>query len=108
MENMNNMGARQSEKLWTTQSPETILGQLVNLERQYFARHQHYSDAIDEIFMESPDQQSPRLLAMLMQQQQLRKLDIQLTTNGFKIGLRRDDGWHIATEEGYQGARPSF
>lgn len=22
--------------------------------------------------------------------------------------LRRDDGWHIATEEGYQGARPSF
>lgn len=108
LENMNNMGARQSEKLWATQSPETILGQLANLEHQYFARHQRYSGAIDEIFMESPDRQSPRLFAMLMQQQQMRKLDIQLTANGFKIGLRRDDGWHIATEEGYQGVRPSF
>lgn len=99
---------RENEQRWTTQNPKALLEQLVELEHQYFARHQRYSDAIEEIFMESPDWQSPRSLAMLMQQQQMRKLDIQLMTDGFKIGLRRDDGWHIATEEGYQGVRPSF
>lgn len=44
------------------------------------------------------------MLSMPVQQQ----LKIQLVAGGFKTGLRRDEGWHIATEEGYQGVRPSF
>ena len=85
-------------------SPKIILERLVEFQRQYHAHHRRYSDAIEELVMESPDRQSPMMLAMLMRQQ----VKIQLIGGGFKIGLRRDDGWHIATEEGYQGVRPSF
>lgn len=85
-------------------SPKAILERLVEFQRQYYARHQRYSEAIEELVMESPDRQSPMMLAMLMRQQ----LKIQLIGGGFKIGLRREDGWHIATEGGYQGVQPSF
>lgn len=85
-------------------SPKVILERLVEFQRQYYAHHQRYSDAIEELVMESSDRQSPMMLAMLMRQQP----KIQLGAGGFKIGLRRNDGWHIATEEGYQGVQPSF
>ncbi len=85
-------------------SPKTILERLVELQRQYYVRHQRYSNAIEDLVMESPDRQSPMTLAILMRQQPR----IQLSAGGFKIGLRRDDGWHVATEAGYQGVRPSF
>ncbi len=85
-------------------SPKIILERLVEFQRQYHAHHRCYSDAIEELVMESSDRQSPMMLAMLMRQQ----MKIQLIGGGFKIGLHRDDGWHIATEEGYQGVQPSF
>lgn len=85
-------------------SPQVILERLVEFQRQYYAHHQRYTDAVEELIMESPDRQSPMMLAMLVRQQ----LKIQLVAGGFKIGLRRDNGWHIATEEGYQGVQPSF
>lgn len=85
-------------------SPKAILERLVEFQRQYYAHHQRYSDAIEELVMESSDRQSPMMLAMLIRQQP----KIQLGAGGFKIGLRRNDGWHIATEEGYQGVQPSF
>ncbi|MDS4025627.1 MAG: hypothetical protein RKO25_01340 [Candidatus Contendobacter sp.] len=76
----------------------------MEFQRQYYDHHRRYSDAIEELVMESPDRQSPMVLAMLMHQQP----KIQLIAGGFKIGLRRSDGWHVATEDGYQGVQPSF
>lgn len=85
-------------------SPKAILERLVELQRQYYAHHRRYSNDIEELVMESSDRQAPMMLAILMRQQP----KIQLIAGGFKIGLHRDDGWHIATEDGYQGVQPSF
>ncbi|MDG4554154.1 MAG: hypothetical protein P9E24_07895 [Candidatus Competibacter sp.] len=89
-------------------SPTETLGQLVERQHQYHTQHQRYSDAIEELFLESSHPQTPKLLALLMRQQQMGRLKIQLTAQGFKIGLRRDEGWHIATEQGYEGVRSTF
>lgn len=96
--------ARAESKL----SPTETLGQLVDMQHQYHTHHQRYSEAIEELFLESSHPQTPKLLALLMQQQQMQRLKMQLTANGFKIGLRRDEGWHIATEQGYEGVQSSF
>ncbi len=85
-------------------SPKIMLERLVELQHQYHVRYQRYSNTIEELVATSPNRQSPVMLAALLRQ----PVEIQLVGDGFKIGLRRSDGWHVATEDGYQGVQPSF
>ena len=81
-----------------------MLERLVELQHQYHVCYQRYSNTIEELVAISPNRQSPMMLAALLRQ----PVEIQLVGDGFKIGLRRSDGWHVATEDGYQGVQPSF